>query len=57
MGAVTVEAARAARAALDRLPKRPTGLVLTDLQRKIGYYYGYSYEYTYSGAEKTPSHA
>ena len=34
--------ARAAQAALDRLPQRPVGLVLTDVrQREDGYYYGY----------------
>jgi Mrp family chromosome partitioning ATPase len=46
MGTTTVEHARAARAAFDRLPARPKGLVLTDLQRDIAGYYGYAYEYT-----------
>lgn len=46
IGATTVEQARALRAALDRLPDRPEGLVLTDLQRDVAGYYGYAYEYT-----------
>lgn len=57
MGAITVEAARAARAALNRLPNRPTGLVLTDLQRNLGYYYGYGYEYHYSDSETSSTPA
>lgn len=37
----TRDQARAAQAALDRMPKRPVGLVLTDVnQQEDGYYYG-----------------
>jgi Mrp family chromosome partitioning ATPase len=46
MGTTTVETARAARAAFERLPPKPKGLVLTDLQRDIAGYYGYAYGYT-----------
>jgi succinoglycan biosynthesis transport protein ExoP len=52
MGATTVEHARAAKAAFDRLPPKPKGLVLTDLPRDIAGYYGYAYEYS-SKPEKT----
>lgn len=52
LGATTVEATRAARAALDRLPHRPAGLVLTDLEANTGYYYGYNYAYKYTDSEK-----
>ena len=45
MGRTTAEQARAARAALQRLPQRLGGLVLTDLQRNVGGYYGYAYGY------------
>jgi Mrp family chromosome partitioning ATPase len=55
LGATSVEQARAARAALDRLPGRPTGLVLTDLERDIGGYYGYAYEY--ASASETAGHS
>ena len=38
----TRDQARAAQTALDRLPERPVGLVLTDVsQQDDGYYYGY----------------
>lgn len=52
IGATTVEHARAAKAAFDRLPPKPKGLVLTDLPRDIAGYYGYAYEYS-SQPEKT----
>jgi Mrp family chromosome partitioning ATPase len=47
-GQTTVDQARGARAALERLPDRPIGLVLTDLPRDVGGYYGYTYEYAAS---------
>jgi hypothetical protein len=43
MGKTTAEQARAAHAALARLPEKLAGLVITDLQRKVGGYYGYTY--------------
>jgi capsular polysaccharide biosynthesis protein/MinD-like ATPase involved in chromosome partitioning or flagellar assembly len=46
LGSTTLEQARAARGAFERLPKRPTGLVLTDLAQDAGGYYGYAYEYS-----------
>jgi polysaccharide biosynthesis transport protein len=52
MGKMSVDQARAARAALDRLPTRPTGLVLTDLEHDVGGYYGYAYEYSQSPEPK-----
>ncbi len=48
LGRTTTEQARAARAALARLPERLTGLVLTDLQPDVGGYYGYGYGYAYA---------
>jgi capsular exopolysaccharide synthesis family protein len=40
----TRDQARAAQASLDRLPVRPTGVVLTNVRREEeGYYYGYGY--------------
>lgn len=42
LGRTTRDQARAARMALDRLPERPVGIVLTDVrQQDEGYYYGY----------------
>lgn len=47
----TRDQARAAQSALDRLPQRPVGLVLTDLREKEdGYYYGYYGAPTAAGA-------
>lgn len=43
MGHTTLEQARAARAALSRLPERPTGMVLTQVTPDGGAYYGYTY--------------
>jgi Mrp family chromosome partitioning ATPase len=53
LGKTTAEQARAARAALARLPQRPAGLVLTDLQRNVGGYYGYGYGYQYGPDKAT----
>jgi Mrp family chromosome partitioning ATPase len=46
LGRTTTEHAKAARAALARLPQRLTGLVLADLEPESGGYYGYAYGYT-----------
>jgi capsular exopolysaccharide synthesis family protein len=43
MGKTTSEQVRAARATLGRLPDKLAGIVITDLQRNVGGYYGYSY--------------
>ncbi|HWE34666.1 MAG TPA: Wzz/FepE/Etk N-terminal domain-containing protein [Solirubrobacteraceae bacterium] len=51
LGTTTAEQVRAARAALARLPHRMGGLVLTDVRRNVGGFYGYGYDYSY--AEKT----
>jgi Mrp family chromosome partitioning ATPase/LPS O-antigen subunit length determinant protein (WzzB/FepE family) len=50
LGSTTVEQARAARTALERLPKRPAGIVLTDLDHDASGYYGYAYEYASASA-------
>jgi capsular exopolysaccharide synthesis family protein len=52
LGSTTTEQTRAARAAFERLPKRPTGLVLTDLAQDASGYYGYAYEYSAPKAPK-----
>jgi receptor protein-tyrosine kinase len=53
LGKTTTEHARAARAALDRLPTRLVGLVLTDLEADAGGYYGYAYGYGDAEREKS----
>jgi capsular exopolysaccharide synthesis family protein len=51
LGRTTIEQARVGREALERLPARPTGLVVTGLRsgaRGDGYaYYAYAYDYRY----------
>jgi Mrp family chromosome partitioning ATPase len=48
LGKTTVEQTRAARSALERLPQRPTGLMVTDLEAEAGGYYGYTYAHDYT---------
>jgi non-specific protein-tyrosine kinase len=45
LGHTTVEHVKAARGALERLPNRLGGLVVTDLSPQLGGYYGYGYGY------------
>jgi Mrp family chromosome partitioning ATPase len=45
LGHTTVEHVKAARSALERLPNRLGGLVVTDLSPQLGGYYGYGYGY------------
>jgi capsular exopolysaccharide synthesis family protein len=52
LGRTTTEQAEAGRDALARLPKRPSGLVVTDVSGRDRGYYAYAYSY---GAERLES--
>lgn len=52
LGRTTVEQGRNARESLARVPGRPVGLVITDVDPGVGGYYGYTYAYDYSATEK-----